>query len=313
MRKKERAQERKKTVLRWIGEAAVSLAALSAVTFFLPQDVLADLIWTPEDSFYEKNYEDCEYVGRRYYANGEDGYVTIMESPVKARVLDRIPNGSIFYVSMSYDKGRTETWGLVEYLLDENGIPVEDYGWEENVAVGWINMEELQVVYDGISFIEEHASEIEKAEITTPTVKMPENGVIYLWEYPGSEQSYGEIRDLTENMMIDQTYKDQNGDLWAHSNYYFGHRDFWLNLDNPGDANPETIQPKNPNLIPPATRETLEALPKTGRFSTALPLTIAGLIVLTIILTAAAIRYMAGKNKKKAGSPPALQTTTKPW
>lgn len=304
MKRQEMAHERnclKKPASQWIRKAAVGLAALTAIILFVPQSISADMIWTPDDSFYEENYKDCEYVGRRYYANGEKGYVTVMESPVKSQVLDYIPNESIFYVSMSYDKRKSETWGLVQYYLDENGVPVEDYSWEENVTVGWINMEELQVVYDGTSFIEEHASEIQKAETTTPTVEMPENGVIYLWEYPGSEQSYGEIKDLTENMMIDQTYKDQNGDLWGHSNYYLGNRNFWINLDNPGDASPEIMQHKEPDLIPPATRETLEDLPKTGTPSPALPLTIAGLIILTIILTASAIRYMAGKNKKKEG------------
>ena len=110
------------------GKTAISAAILAACLCGMSaKTARADVIWTPEDSFYEKNYDDCDYVGRRYYANGPKGYVSVVKEPGAREVLDFIPNGEIFYVSMSYDKGITDTWGLVQYKMDRDNRPVEDY------------------------------------------------------------------------------------------------------------------------------------------------------------------------------------------
>ena len=50
-------------------------------------------------------------------------------------------------------------------------------------------------------------------------------------------------------------------------------------------------------MIPPADSKTLESLPKTGRSGLGLPLAMAGLIILTIVLTMFAIRFMAVKKR----------------
>ena len=68
----------------------------------------------------------------------------------------------IFYVSMSYDKGITDTWGLVQYKMDRDNRPVEDYSWDDDATVGWIDMDSLVVVYDGQSFAEEHKAGIKE-------------------------------------------------------------------------------------------------------------------------------------------------------
>ena len=49
------------------GKTAISAAILAACLCGMSaKTARADVIWTPEDSFYEKNYDDCDYVGRRY-------------------------------------------------------------------------------------------------------------------------------------------------------------------------------------------------------------------------------------------------------
>lgn len=284
--------------LRPIREAAVFLLVLAALLLTPGKRAAADVIWTPDDSFYDQHYEDCDYEGRRYYANGADGYVTVMESPEKRNVLDVLANGPVLYVSMTYDKGMSGKWGLVQYVLNDEGQPAEDYSWDEGATVGWIKMEELLSVYDGYSFAEEHRAEIQETdEGAAPKVVMPDTGTIYLWEYPGSEISYGTLESMESEISIDQTYQDPGGDLWGHSGYYFGYRNFWINLSDPGEAKPELKPQEKPKLIPPADRKTLESLPKTGRSGLVLPLTVAGLIVLTIVLTALVIRFMAVKKR----------------
>ena len=260
--------------LRPIREAAVFLLVLAALLLTPGKRAAADVIWTPDDSFYDQHYEDCDYEGRRYYANGADGYVTVMESPEKRNVLDVLANGPVLYVSMTYDKGMSGKWGLVQYVLNDEGQPAEDYSWDEGATVGWIKMEELLSVYDGYSFAEEHRAEIQETdEGAAPKVVMPDTGTIYLWEYPGSEISYGTLESMESEISIDQTYQD------------------------PGEANPELKPQEKPKLIPPADRKTLESLPKTGRSGLVLPLTVAGLIVLTIVLTTLVIRFMAVKKR----------------
>ena len=36
---------------------------------------LADVIYQPDDDFYNSHAGDCEYLNRDYYANGESGYM----------------------------------------------------------------------------------------------------------------------------------------------------------------------------------------------------------------------------------------------
>lgn len=291
--------------LKPIREAAAFLLVLAAFLLLAPgRRAAADAIWTPDDSFYEKHYEDCEYIGRAYYANGADGYVTVVDSPLNRNVIDYLANGPVLYVYITYEKGNSGKWGLVQYVLDEEGQPNEDYSGEEEAAVGWIKMEELLNVYDGRSFAEEHRSEIQEVdESAAPKVVMPDTGAIYLWEYPGSDISYGKLESLESEPAIDQTYQDPGGDLWGHTGYYFGYRDFWINLSNPGEANPELKPKEAPKLTPPADRKTLESLPKTGRSGMELPLTVAGLIILTIVLTVLAIRFMAVKKTGEEKTP----------
>ena len=93
------------------------------------------------------------------------------------------------------------------------------------------------------------------------------------------------------------TGRDPGGDLWGHSGYYFGHRDFWINLSSPDETNPKLEPKAAPELIPPADSKTLESLPKTGRSGLGLSLAMAGLIILTIVLTMFAIRFMAVKKR----------------
>ena len=121
-----------------VREAAVFLLVLAALLLTPGKRAGADVIWTPDDSFYDQHYEDCDYEGRRYYANGADGYVTVMESPEKKNVLDVLANGPVLYVSMTYDKGLSGKWGLVQYVLNDEGQPAEDYSWDEGATVGWI-------------------------------------------------------------------------------------------------------------------------------------------------------------------------------
>lgn len=277
----------------WTAVAAVCLCAVCPVTAW------ADLIWTPQDSFYEEHDRDCDYVGRRYYANGDKGYVTVMQRPGEGAILDFIPNGEIFYVSMSYDKGGSGTWGVVQYKMDSNNKPVADYSWEEGATTGWIDMDSLVVVYDGKSFAEEHAAEIRKTDDASMLkVTMPDTGRIYLWSYPGSEAPYDQLNSLENQIEFDQTYEDPDGNLWGHTGYYYGRRDFWVNLSDPGDEHAGAKPYEKPVLTPAMDPADLEKLPKTGGPDRLLAGAVFGLIVLVVALTGGIIYKMSVKRRE---------------
>lgn len=276
--------------------AAVMFLCLTA-----GETAFADVIWTPDDSFYEEHYEDCEYVGRGYYANGPGGYISVMEKPGGGKHLDNIANGSIFFVSMSYAKEAGGTWGLVQYHMDGEGLVVADYSWEENgdAVVGWIDMDSLLAVYDGYSFAEEHEAQIKDTDAgSMPKVSMPDEGVIYLWEYPGSEVSYGELHFLEGKMEIDKIYEEPGKDVWGHSSYYYGYKNFWINLSNPGQAAYTGEAGKVPELIPPVDRDKLADLPAAGQEGAGLTAAAVILVTGTAAVTAVLIYAMAVKRRK---------------
>ena len=48
----------------------ILLASLLAVSLAAP--AAADVIWEPEDSFYQKHAEECQLLQRSFYANGPE-------------------------------------------------------------------------------------------------------------------------------------------------------------------------------------------------------------------------------------------------
>lgn len=275
--------------------AACFLVA-AIVLLLSAKTVHGDVIWTPDDAFYEENYKDCDYLGRHFYANGKDGYVAVRERPARGKVLDFVGNGSVLYVSMVYDAGMSGKWGVVQYQKDDDGVPVEDYSYGEGALVGWIDLDQLVVVYDNQSFTEEHAAEIKEVKPgESLEISVPENGSLCYWEYPGAAGAAGEFSVMEDPPEFNSTYEDQNGDLWAHSNYYYGYKDFWINLNRPGEKESRLEQKEAPQLIPAMDREKLERLPKNVKSGPDTPVAVGGLILLVIVLTVIVIRLMAGK------------------
>ena len=132
-----------------------------------------------------------------------------------------------------------------------------------------------------------------------PQVAMPDNGVIYLWEYPGSGELYGKVDSLEGKMEFDKTYEDEDKNLWGHSVYYYGYKDFWVNISSPGEEHPKAMEIKKPELVPAMSRSDLDGLPKTGQDKMALPVIVGGLIVFVIVVTGALIYGMSVRKGRK--------------
>ena len=46
----------------------------------------ADVLWEPNNSFYERHRDQCEYIGRQFYANGDQGFITLWDEIGRAHV-----------------------------------------------------------------------------------------------------------------------------------------------------------------------------------------------------------------------------------
>lgn len=194
---------------------------LAAVCFWMACSfsVVADVLVEPIDSFYEDHREECSHVGRMFIANGPDGKVYLYKSPELPEVVATWENGYRAHIMFTYEDSRGILWGVYE---DYNG------------TVGWMPMDYMDLVYDSISFQEEHSGEIteQSGELDEKNLE----GTIRFWKYPGSEECEALSLDDTEDYLPEYNgvYVDGNGNRWGHVGYYFGRRDTWISIDAPG-------------------------------------------------------------------------------
>ena len=65
----------------------------------------ADVLWEPENRFYEKHSQECEHLGRGFYANGPEGFVTLWDAPNGSQVQGQLTNGGELWVDCATRTG----------------------------------------------------------------------------------------------------------------------------------------------------------------------------------------------------------------
>ena len=185
----------------------------------------ADVLIEPFDDFYEKHEEQCVYLCRSFYVNSEDGTLSVKLQPGAEREIAVFNNGEVLYIQYTYNYNGA-AWGVAEFQLPDTE------GWTS----GWMPMDQLLLVYDGISFREEHYDEFYnyKGEFDT-------SGDIVLWTWPGS----GDVNfvldtdqwrsDDFDDLTFSIAYKDIEGREWGFIGYYYGSRDVWVCIDDPSN------------------------------------------------------------------------------
>ena len=227
------------------------LAALLALSLAVP--AAADVIWEPEDSFYQKHAEECQLLQRSFYANGAAGYVNFYTSPGSGIVTAQMENGNRVSIYWQY-----EDWGYVE---------TED-------VTGWAALEEFQLIYDYISFEEEYGDQFQPydAEACAPLLDGWEGDTLVLWPYPGAEQASYVWQDAADGMEelkeygFSSIFVDEAGLTWGFCAYLYGNRNFWVCLDAPAGRDDPAAQEggmeipvrqvEQPELIPAQEPET---------------------------------------------------------
>ncbi|MDE6750738.1 MAG: hypothetical protein K2K21_17000 [Lachnospiraceae bacterium] len=192
---------------------------LGMITCFLfcTISVRADLIWEPQDDFYEKHSSECTHVNRQFIADGPDGVVILYKSPESAEETATWENGYQTWISFTYEDEQGIVWGFPSELEEKSG---------------WVPMEYMKVVYDSISFMEEHSSQIENRNGFLD--ESHKDDIIYLWKYPGSDGGSSVNMQNWENMPdYSSVYVDEEGRSWGYVGYFYGYRSLWICLDNP--------------------------------------------------------------------------------
>lgn len=249
------------------------LALLAALSLAVPAS--ADLIWEPDDDFYSKHWQECEYVNRSYQLAGYGGTVTVSTAPggMSKATLD---NGLQGIVQFTWEDGGVQ-WG---YLCWVDGSDAE----------GWTPMDDLSLVYDCRQFMEDHA-----AEITRGTPEGTDFHEAVLYEYPNGTSYPAPLKEDTQYQPFRETFTalftDENGLRWGYLGYYMGRRDKWVCLDAP--MNPDLnsgVVPVSPSPAQLRGSVTVPAGPPL-LLATALPAAL-------VLLVAAALAVRRRKRKQ---------------
>lgn len=200
---------------------------LMVLTMAVP--VSADIIWEPDDTFYEAHSDECVYVGRRYQLAGYGGTVTLFRAPggMEKTTLD---NGMECTVQFLWT-GKGIEWG---YLM---------CGLDGGLQEGWAPMDDLSLVYDSQQFRADHAGEIQE---TTVQVDFQE---AVLYHYPNGTVTETLKEDAgysTFSDAVTELYTDENGLRWGYIGYYKWVREKWICLDDPMNGE------RNDGIVPAA-------------------------------------------------------------
>ena len=200
------------------------LLALSAPAF-------ADILWPPSDnSFYDAHWENCEYEGRSYYANGKKGFVTLWDAPGGSEVRVQYRNGETLWVGCTYRGG----WALVSCREGRDELS------------GWVPLKDLYLVYDHISFEEEYGDQFRDYNGEFADYSGKAGDEFWFWEYPHAgdprerkmitQMELEALRGTSDEVpsCISKVYVDElRSQTWGYVERLYGSRDFWILLDNP--------------------------------------------------------------------------------
>lgn len=273
---------------------ALFLTMLLALSLTLPAS--ADVLWEPDNRFYENHQGDCEYHNRTYLANSPDGYVTLRSAPDGVAAA-QVENGQRVNVYFLY-----QDWGYVNTASAE----------------GWAPLSDLSLIYDYLSFEEEHGDEIlpvDKA-VTDPLFDaylQTGKTTLVIWSYPNAEhfshyytgdQGLELLNALKEYGVF--TYTDEEGHLWGFCSYLYGHRNFWILLDDPSAGDgvppaPEDIPNSEIGERIVSVRE-IPAIPLVPARKPPLPpaatLLTGGLVAIAVLLSGGALWFFYGRKRK---------------
>jgi hypothetical protein len=183
----------------------------------------ADVIAEPDNNFFNRHRNDCVYLGRSFCKAGEDGAAPVKKAPNSNENIAFITSTEIIFVEFScLYKGNF--WGLTQ-------------GYN-----GWVKLDEFLVLYDYISFEEEHSNDF--YAYTGDYGEITKNKTAEAWPWPGADSPLWTIEDFDiTHFSLLHAYKDEQGREWGFVSYVHGNPNIWLCLSDPLNKNMSAFNP----------------------------------------------------------------------
>lgn len=233
---------KKKNLLRTLTAVLLSCTVLSGGA-----RAFADVIMEPynsSDRFYELYYKECELESTvRHYTALTD--MEIMESPLSDKAVRTVKEGDILHTNAFYTDSEGVRWAYAYY-------------WGDDDKSGWYKAENAEVIYDHISFVEEHEDELTeyKGQLSGFTPKEQ----VVLWKYPNSGEAnricpaknwFPDEYVFTLDYLGTYTYIDENGSEWVYIRY---EPEGWVYTADPeSDLNEKQIWDSYSSIEEPVT------------------------------------------------------------
>lgn len=243
-----------------------------ALLLSLAAPARADSLWEPNNRFYERHADECQYLGRSFYANGAEGYITLWDAPGGYLVKGQFSNGFILWVYYQF-----EDWVYAVVWGDEGEIS------------GWAPIEDFALEYDHLSFAEEYADAIYPYCGQFADYDGDAEEIVF-YEYPGAPVSkdvrkaawgLDELIGRGGDSYIQSIFVDEDGRTWGYVGYLYGRINGWFCLDEPEGRNFPVRQVGTPEL----TEAREPTLPVRGY----VPYILSGVLVLAAVALAAVL------------------------
>lgn len=252
------------------------LALLTALLLMvmMATPAFADVLWMPRENV---SYDYDKVLNRVFFTNGGDGYVTVYTAPGSMSKVTNLANGTRFCVVYTREEKDGSLWGL-------------GYGGVSDVAEGWVPLADMALIYDHISFEEDHGQEFQKYDGSGDGLTEA-----CTYSYPGGvrisnvKSMDGGAYTLAEGFR--NLYTDENGLRWSYIGYYYGLRNFWVCIDDPMNENlgvetyltEDQVRGVDSPIVPPAAQ-----VPDAGEF----PLWVipVALVIVVAVVTAVIVR-----------------------
>ena len=251
-----------------------------ALLLSLAAPARADSLWEPNNSFYERHADECQYLGRSFYANGAEGYITLWDAPGGYLVKGQFSNGFILWVYYQF-----EDWVYAVVWGDEGEIS------------GWAPIEDFALEYDHLSFAEEYADAIYPYCGQFADYDGDAEEIVF-YEYPGAPVSkdvrkaawgLDELMGRGEDSNIQSIFVDEDGRTWGYVGYLYGRINGWFCLDEPDGRDFPVRQVGTPEL----TAAQDPTVPVRGY----VPYILSGVLVVAVVAAAA---VLLARRKKTA-------------
>lgn len=257
------------------------LALLAALCFMaaFATPVLGDIIWEPmNNDFFDAHRAEIQSHGRNHRTEKE---LPIVDAPGSSKQVATLGIGEI-YISHTYELDGV-TWGIVEYA-EQQGEPAGDVPAPSVPMSGWVSLSDMTLIYDYISFAEEHASEIYEYTGDAATLKTATN--VVTWKWPNSGISDGTLLETTDiELAVISGYVDPAGREWGYISYHYGKFNSWVCLSDPANPNINiNANPPSGLTVPAEITPVKSGLPTWGIAAGLVVILVAGTLVLMKLL-----------------------------